>query len=139
VERVLHLRGCEYLGGCPAIGSRVLNKVELVFDSRGLCVLIAPQGLFTAAMPRPVLDVEWSEIDSVVATCTPRPVHVTVRRCCRVVVHVLIVRLDLPYQVEVVTAEWAMSVGVRESPARVVDVLRDVLVGRAGRPAVRVG
>jgi hypothetical protein len=68
------LLGCEYLGGCPAIGSRVLNKVELHFDHEGLMVALAAQGLFTLATAHPVLTLAWPEITSLTpSTRTDQP------------------------------------------------------------------
>jgi hypothetical protein len=67
----IDLLGCEYLGGCPAVGPRVLNKVELHFDAQGLTVAVAPQGLFTLAAAHPVLALSWPEITVLSATTVP--------------------------------------------------------------------
>ncbi|MDP9073865.1 MAG: hypothetical protein M3N98_06740, partial [Actinomycetota bacterium] len=66
----IDLLGCEYLGGCPTVGPRVLNKVRLHFDTEGLTVSIATQGLFTPAEARPVVILAWSEITALSVTST---------------------------------------------------------------------
>ncbi len=40
VGPTIDLLGCEYIGGCPLIGSPVLNKVEFHFDVDGLTVAV---------------------------------------------------------------------------------------------------
>jgi hypothetical protein len=138
LESGIDLIGCEYLGGCPTVGSRVLNKVQLHFDSEGLTVAVAPQGLFTLAAARPVLAVPWSEITQLRATTTrPRRMSFTARRVARLAVDVLTMRLDLPDQLVIGTPAWAMTVGVRVTPTELTRALHELLASRDGpAPAV---
>ncbi|GAC1534000.1 MAG: hypothetical protein NVS3B12_14150 [Acidimicrobiales bacterium] len=108
----IDLLGCEYLGGCPSIGTRVLNKVELHFDRAGLTVAIAPQGLFTIAAPRAVVVLRWAEITELSATTRPVGTN-ALRRLWRRFVDVVTIRLDLPHELVVGTATWTMRFGVR--------------------------
>jgi hypothetical protein len=129
----IDLIGCEYLGGCPAIGSKVLNKVELHFSTDGLHVAIAPQGLFTPATAHPVLTLGWPEITRV----SMRPAHpghapAPTMRAVRSAVKVLTMRLDLPYQLTIETAGWLMNVGVRVAPDALVPQLQQLLDASGG-------
>lgn len=129
----IDLLGCEYLGGCPSIGPKVLNKVELHFSDDGLTVAIAPQGLFTLATAHPVLELSWHEIRLLSTTVTrPGPRSTTPMRAVRSAVKVLTMRLDLPYQLAVETPEWIMSVGVRVAPDDLAAQLQQLLDGRPG-------
>jgi len=133
----IDLTSCEYLGGCPAIGPRRLNKVELHFDDEGLTVAIALQGLFTMAAARPVLVLPWPEITALSATNTgPGPTRLTPRQLLRFVVNMLTTRLDLPDQLAITTAAWTMTVGVRVAAAKLSE-LQELLASRDGpAPAV---
>jgi hypothetical protein len=135
----IDLLGCEYLGGCPSIGPKVLNKVELHFSDDGLTVAIAPQGLFTLATAHPVLDLRWHEIRLLSTKVThPGPPSTTPMRAVRSAVKVLTMRLDLPYQLAVETPEWIMRVGVRVAPDDLAAQLQQLLDGRTGPiPQVR--
>ncbi|GAC1534024.1 MAG: hypothetical protein NVS3B1_28510 [Marmoricola sp.] len=127
----IELLGCEYLGGCPSIGARVLNKVELHFDTAGLTVAIGPQGLFTAAAPRPVVVLRWAEIT--VLSATTRPVETnSIRRLWRRVVDVVTIRLDLPHELIVGTTTWTMRFGVRAEASELSSALADARAA-AGR------
>src|ERR1700730_4116267 len=99
------LLGCEYLGGCPIVGQRVLNKVELHFGNAGLGIAIATQGLFTLACARPVLNLTWPEITVLSTTCVPQTPR-SARRLARATVNVLAMRLNLPNQLTIATPEW---------------------------------
>ena len=57
----IDLVGCEYLGGCPTVGSRLINKVELHIDGDGMTLAVAPQGLFTLAPAHPILVLGWGD------------------------------------------------------------------------------
>jgi hypothetical protein len=127
------LIGCEYLGGCPAIGSKVLNKVELHFGDAGLAVAIAPQGLFTLAAAHPVLELSWPEITRLsVVSAHPGKPPAPRRRAFRSAVNVLTMRLDLPYQLVIETPEWVMNLGVRVAPDELASQLQQLLDGRGG-------
>jgi hypothetical protein len=138
LEPGIDLIGCEYLGGCPTVGSRVLNKVQLHFDSQGLTVAIAAQGLFTLAAARPVLFLAWPEITVLSLTTTRRgQMSSTARRLARAVVNVLTMRLDLPDRLAIATSAWTMTVGVRVAATELATALQDLLAGREGpSPAV---
>lgn len=127
----IDLLGCEYLGGCPTVGSRVLNKVELHFDDQGLTVAIAPQGLFTAAAARPVVSLTWPEITSLSAATRPEPTRRTARWLTRGL-DIVRMRLDLHDELAVATATWTMMVGVRIATADLVDALHELLLSVAG-------
>ena len=134
----IDLLGCEYLGGCPTIGSRVLNKVELHIDADGVTVAIAPQGLFTPAAARPVLSLRWSEITTISVTNAQagHPRHLR-PRLVRAVVKVATMRLDLADQLVLGTAAWTMTVGVRVSSDELTQAVKRLLTGCAGpTPAV---
>jgi hypothetical protein len=124
----------------PGIGPRRLNKVELHFDSEGLTVAIALQGLFTMAAARPVLVLAWPEITALSATNTrpgPTPTRLTPGRLVRAVVNVLTTRLDLPDQLAIATAGWTMTVGVRVAAAELSRAIQELLASRDGpAPAV---
>lgn len=134
----IDLLGCEYLGGCPTIGSKVLNKVEVHFTNDGLTVAIAPQGLFTLATAHPALTLTWAEIDAVSLTHThPGPTSATSRRAARSAVNVLTMRLNLPYQLAIATSDWTMNLGVRVAPDDLCGQLQQLLSGCQGpRPRV---
>jgi hypothetical protein len=134
----IDLLGCEYLGGCPSLGSRVLNKMELHFDGSGLTVAVAPQGLFTLAGARPVLSLTWPDITSLSASTTrPRSTPLAPGRLMRSVVNVLTMRLDLADQLSVRTSAWTMTVGVRAAAADLTAALEDLLASIDGpAPAV---
>jgi hypothetical protein len=127
------LLGCEYLGGCPAIGARVLNKVELHFDNQGLRVAVAPQGVFTLVAPRPVLSLAWSEITVLAATTTRARPSPLVPRLARSLLKVCTMRLDLADQLAVGTPMWTMTVGVRVGAAELTAALQELLAS-CGRP-----
>jgi hypothetical protein len=130
----IDLLGCEYLGGCPTIGTRVLNKVELHFDNEGLGVAIAAQGLFTLAASRPVLSLAWPEITVLLATTTgPGPPPPLISSLVRSVLNVCTMRLDLSDQLTVGTAAWTMTVGVRVAAADLNSAFQVLLASR-GRP-----
>ena len=129
----IDLIGCEYLGGCPTIGSKVLNKVELHFSCDGLNVAIAPQGLFTLATAHPVLTLGWPEVTRV----SMRPSHpgrapAATIRAVRSAVRVLTMRLDLPFQLTIETAGWIMNVGVRVAPDELGPKLQQLLDASSG-------
>ena len=126
----VNLLGCEYLGGCPAVGSRILNKVELHFDSTGLSVAVAPQGLFTLAPARPVLTLTWPEITVLSATTTRPRQRFSVKRLARATVNLLTMRLDLPDQLAIGTPEWTMTVGVRVDAVELAGALEELVAGR---------
>ena len=129
----IDLLGCEYLGGCPTVGSRVLNKVQLHFDNVGVTVSIAPQGLFTPAAARPVLVLAWSEITTMSATNTSRrPTAHAPRRFIHSLVKVLTTRLDLPDNLLIGTPSWTMTIGVRVAAAELGRALQELLAGCAG-------
>ncbi|MGO9874185.1 MAG: hypothetical protein ACLPVY_10330 [Acidimicrobiia bacterium] len=129
----IDLLGCEYLGGCPSIGPKVLNKVELHFTDDGLTVAIAPQGLFTLATAHPVLELSWQQISVLSMTeAHPGPPSATPRRAVRSAVKVLTMRLDLPYRLAIETPEWIMNIGVRVAPDDLVTRLQQLLDGCAG-------
>jgi hypothetical protein len=129
----IDLLGCEYLGGCPRIGRKVLNKVELHFTNDGLTVAIAPQGLFTLATAHPVLELSWPQISLVSMTeVHPGPPPAAPRRAVRTAVRVLTMRLDLPYRLAIKTPEWIMSIGVRVAPDDLATRLQQLLDGCAG-------
>ncbi|HSS08472.1 MAG TPA: hypothetical protein VLL25_01210 [Acidimicrobiales bacterium] len=134
----IDLLGCEYLGGCPSLGSRVLNKVELHFDSEGLTVAIAPQGLFTLAAARPVLTMSWPEITVLSATNTHagrKPL--TPSRLARRTFNVLTMRLDFPDHLMIGTPAWTMTLGVRVAANDLTRALRELLGNLDGpTPAV---
>jgi hypothetical protein len=127
----IDLLGCEYLGGCPTVGSRVLNKVELHFDGHGLTVAIAPQGLFTPAAARPVVTLIWPEITSLSATTRPGPSRRTARWLARGA-DIIRMRLDLRDELAVATPTWTMMVGVRIATTDLVDALHELLLSVAG-------
>ncbi len=130
----IDLLGCEYLGGCPTLGSRVLNKVELHFDSEGLTVAIPPQGLFTLAAPHAVLSLTWREVTALSASGTaPRPSPL-LARLARSTVKVCTMRLDLPDQLTIGTEAWTMTVGVRVGVAELTAALRALLASRDDGP-----
>ena len=129
----IDLLGCEYLGGCPTLGDKVLGKVELHFNDDGLTVAIAPQGLFTLATAHPALTLNWAEI----SVLSMKPAHAGPRssspvRAVRSAVNVLAMRLDLPYQLTVETPDWTMRVGVRMAPVDLTAQLRGLLESRDG-------
>jgi hypothetical protein len=129
----IDLLGCEYLGGCPRIGPKVLNKVELHFTDDGLTVAIAPQGLFTLATAHPVLELTWKQISCLSITHThPGRRSATPMRAARSAVKVLTMRLDLPYRLAVETPEWIMNIGVRIAPDDLAARLHQLLDGCAG-------
>lgn len=138
MEPGIDIAGCEYLGGCPTVGSRVLNKVQLHFDSEGLTVAIAPQGLFTLAPARPVLVLAWREITTLSATTTrPRRASLAPKWLAHFVADVLTMRLDLPDQITVGTPAWTMTVGVRVAAAELTAALQALLASRDGpAPAI---
>jgi hypothetical protein len=123
----IDLFGCEYLGGCPDIGPKVLNKVELHFTNDGLTVAIAPQGLFTLAAAHPVLDLGWHEIRHLSTQPTDPGRSTTPRRAVRSAIKVLTMRLDLPAQLAVETPHWIMRIGVRVAPDDLAAQLRQLL------------
>ncbi|GAC1598895.1 MAG: hypothetical protein NVS3B21_24840 [Acidimicrobiales bacterium] len=127
----IDLLGCEYLGGCPAIGQRVLNKVELHFDPVGLTVAVAPQGLFTVAAPRAVVVLRWAEITTLSATTRPVQTN-SFRRLWRRLVDVVTIRLDLPHELVVGTTTWAMRFGVRAEASELSSALAEARAA-AGR------
>lgn len=134
----IDLVGCEYLGGCPKIGPKVLNKVELHFTDDGLTVAIAPQGLFTLATAHAVLELGWHEIRHLSTQPTdPRPPSTTPMRAVRAAIKVLTMRLDLPAQLAIETPEWIMRVGVRVAPDDLAARLQHLLDGCPG-PTPRV-
>jgi len=134
----IDLLGCEYLGGCPTIGTRVLNKVEMHFDDDGLTVWIAPQGLFTLAASRPVLTLAWPEITVLSATTARRGPARLISSLVRSVLNVCTMRLDLPDQLTVGTTAWTMTVGVRVAAAELNSGLQELLATRDGpAPAIR--
>jgi len=129
----IDLLGCEYLGGCPSIGPKVLNKVELHFTDDGLTVAIAPQGLFTLATAHPVLELGWHEIRHLSTQLTdPGPPSTTPMRAVRSAIKVLTMRLALPTQLTIETSEWVMRIGVRVAPADLAAQLQHLLDGCAG-------
>jgi hypothetical protein len=133
LEPGIDLTGCEYLGGCPTIGPRVLNKVQLHFDSNGLTVAIAPQGLFTLAPARPVLVLAWPEITVLSAETTrPRRMSFTPGRLARSIVDVLTMRLDLADQLAIGTPTWTMTIGARVAAAELTTALQALLASRDG-------
>ncbi len=137
----IDLLGCEYLGGCPAVGPRVLNKVELHLDRDGLTLAVATQGLFTLAAAHPVLTLSWPEITALSAT-TSRSARtpLTPSRIARRVFDVLTMRLDLPDRLTIGTPEWTMTVGVRVPADELAQGLRELLAGSDGpTPAVIAG
>jgi hypothetical protein len=139
VTSQIDLLGCEYLGGCPALGARVLNKAELHFDATGLTVAVAPQGLFTLAGARARLSLTWAEITTL-STTSLSPPSTAAGRVARRVRDVLAMRLDLPDQLEVGTPEWTMTVGVRTASgdlARALQGLTETIVGPT--PAITRG
>ena len=135
------LLGCEYLGGCPAVGSRVLNKVELHFAEDGLTVAVAPQGLFTLAYAKPVLVLAWSDITVLSATTTRTgPTPLKPLQFAHAIVNVLRMRLDLPDQLAIGTSDWTMKVGVRLAADELALALNQLLTGHAGpKPAITAG
>jgi hypothetical protein len=134
----IDLYGCEYLGGCPNIGPKVLNKVELHFSDNGLTVAIAPQGLFTPATAHAVLELAWPEIRHLSARPTnPGPPSTTPMRAVRSAIKVLTMRLDLPAQLAIETSAWSMRVGVRVAPDELAARLQHLLDGCPG-PTPRV-
>ncbi|MDQ6613821.1 MAG: hypothetical protein M3083_03480 [Actinomycetota bacterium] len=133
----IDLLGCEYLGGCPTLGSRVLNKVELHFDNDGLTVAIAPQGLFTPAAAHPVLVLAWQEITLLATTTRPRATKPASMRLTHAVMNVFTMRLDLPDELAIGVSTWTMTVGVRVPAAQLTEDLRDLL-GRLDGPAPQV-
>jgi hypothetical protein len=137
----IDLLGCEYLGGCPSVGSRVLNKVELHFDDEGLTIAIAPQGLFTLAAARPVLALPWSEITVLSATKTQNSLMaISPRRLLRLALNLSTMRLDLPDRLAIGTRAWTMTVGVRVPADELADDLRDLVASRNGpSPAITAG
>jgi hypothetical protein len=138
VGACIDLLGCEYLGGCPAIGEKVLGKVELHLTGDGLRVAIAPQGLFTVATAHTVLALAWSEIEVVSITPAHAPTSAPAPlRVVRSAVNVLTMRLDRPYRLTVGTREWSMEIGVRVAPDDLGPQLRHLLDGCAG-PTPRV-
>jgi hypothetical protein len=127
----IDLLGCEYLGGCPTVGRRARNKVELHFDGRGLTVAIAPQGLFTPAAAHPVVALTWPEMSALSLTTARREQPApTLRRVVRSMANVLTVRLDLPYRLAIRTPEWTMDLGVRVAPSDLAVKLNDLLANR---------
>jgi hypothetical protein len=129
----IDLLGCEYLGGCPALGSGVLNKVELHFADDGLTVAVAPQGLFTLATAHPALVLAWPEMSALtIAPAHPERPPGSRLRVARSAVNVLTMRLDLPYLLAVGTPDWTMRVGVRAAPDELAAQLRVLLDGRDG-------
>jgi hypothetical protein len=129
----IDLLGCEYLGGCPTVGSRVLNKVELHFNSDGMTIAIAPQGLFTPGPARPALVLAWPEITVLSVTNTrPGPTPLTPKRLVRCVLNVLAMRLDLPDRLAIGTPAWTMTVGVRVSATQLTRALQELLANRDG-------
>jgi hypothetical protein len=129
----IDLLGCEYLGGCPSLGAHALNKVELHFDTHGLTIAVAPQGLFSPAAAHTVLTVPWPEITTLSATHQPPSHHphgpvALARRAA----NVLRTRLELPNQLTISTATWTMTIGVRVAAAELVNDLRDLLATRDG-------
>ena len=134
----IDLLGCEYLGGCPAIGERTLGKVEVHLTEEGLRVAIAPQGLFTLATAHTALALAWSDIEVMsiaaahAASRPPAPI-----RAVRSAVNVLTMRLDRPYRLTVGTRDWSMEIGVRVGPDDLVPQLRRLLDGCAG-PTPRI-
>jgi len=134
----IDLLGCEYLGGCPTIGTRVLNKVELHFDDDGLTVAIAPQGLFTLAASRPVLTLSWPEITVLSATTSRPGPPPLISGLVRSVLNVCTMRLDLPDQLTIGTRAWTMTVGVRVAAAELKSARQELLASRDGpAPAIR--
>jgi len=134
----IDLLGCEYLGGCPAVGARVLNKVELHLDREGLTLAVATQGLFALAAAHPVLTLTWPEI-TVLSATTARSARssVTPSRVARRVFDVLTMRLDLPDRLMIGTPEWTMTVGVRVAADELAQGLRELLGSSDGpTPAV---
>lgn len=127
------LLGCEYLGGCPVVGSRVLNKVELHFDGTGLTVAVAPQGLFALAEARPVLVLAWPDISVLRLTqAGAGPSRPNLGQLVRSAVNMLTMRLDLPNRLAVETPAWTMEIGVRTAPADLAHRLNELLSGRDG-------
>jgi hypothetical protein len=137
----IDLLGCEYLGGCPSVGSRVLNKVELHFDDEGLTIAIAPQGLFTLAAARPVLALPWTEITVLSATKTQNSLMaISPRRLLRLALNLSTMRLDLPDRLAIGTRAWTMTVGVRVPADELAGDLRDLVASRNGpSPAITAG
>jgi hypothetical protein len=137
----IDLLGCEYLGGCPTVGSRVLNKVQLHIDLDGLTVAVAAQGLFTLAVARPVLFLAWPEITFLSVTTTDAGrMSVATRRVVHSVVNVLTMRLGLRDRLAIGTPAWTVTVGVRVAAAELTRALQDLLFGREGpSPAVTAG
>jgi hypothetical protein len=134
----IDLLGCEYLGGCPTIGDKVLSKVEMHFTDAGLNVAIAPQGLFTLATAHPVLALTWTEINVLsMKQAHSGPPSATPLRALRSAVNVLTMRLDLPYQLTVETPTWTMNIGVRIAPDELAAQLHELLAGYDG-PKPRV-
>jgi hypothetical protein len=128
----IDLLGCEYLGGCPSVGTRVLNKVELHFDPAGLAVAIAPQGLFTLAGAHPVLALPWEEITALSATTVQHAAESLPIRLARSALKVVTMRLNLPDQLTVGSGDWTMTVGVRMAADELTASLRDLLAGIDG-------
>jgi hypothetical protein len=130
----IDLRGCEYLGGCPTIGTKVLSKVELHFTDNGLSVAITPQGLFTLATAHPVLTLTWAEITNLaLKQAHPGRPPATALKAVRSARNILTMRLDLPYQLAVQTAAWTMNLGVRAEPKELARQLQQ-LIDRCGEP-----
>jgi hypothetical protein len=134
----IDLFGCEYLGGCPDIGTKVLAKVELHFTDDGLTVAIAPQGLFTLAAAHPVLELGWHEIRHLATQLAdPGPPSTTPMRAVRSAIKVLTMRLDLPAQLAIDTRAGIIRFGVRVAPDDLAAQLRQLLNGCSGQiPAV---
>jgi hypothetical protein len=135
----IDLFGCEYLGGCPDIGTKVLNKVELHFTNEGLTVAIAPQGLFTLAAAHPALELGWHEIRHLSTQPRISP-STTPMRAVRSAIKVLTMRLDLPAHLVVETPDWIMRIGVRVAPDDLAAKLQQLLDGCSGpTPPVTTG
>ncbi len=132
------LLGCEYLGGCPDIGSRVLNKVELHFDTDGLTVAVAPQGLFTLAAAHPVLTLAWPDITLLSATDTRQGPTPLLPRLARSLWKLCTMRLNLPDRLTIGTPAWTMTVGVRVPAAELTDALDQLRSSRDDGPAPAV-
>jgi hypothetical protein len=90
------------------------------------------------AAARPVLVLPWPEITALSTTnARPGPTLLTPRGLVRAVVKVLTIRLDLPDQLAIATAEWTMTVGVRLAAAELTRALQELLASRDGPvPAV---
>jgi len=127
MEPRIDLLGCEYLGGCPALGDGVRNKVELHFDADGLMVAVAPNGLFAVAPAHPVLTLGWPEITALRVSTTPAEDRGLLRRVARRAANVWRTRLDLDDELTVSTRGWAMALGVRARPDELAESLRHLL------------